>query len=529
MNAYFQIVNDDFGTKLKLFPPTDGGRATIDVQLVMDYLNYHKISFQAKDLSPLTAPIKETTVISLNGIRSMPVPEDLRIDILDGNMKAVCQFVPPSNDGTRLSKRDILDAITQKKIVFGIDESVIDAYIESPRYLEEFVVAMGQEPRHGTDARIEYFFNTDLKARPTLNEDGSVDFFNLNIINHCESGELLARLYPEDRGDDGSDVMGSHIKPRSVKHDILRFGKNIRLSEDKLELYAIESGHVSLIEGRVFVSNLMEVENVDTSTGNIEYDGNVQVNGNVCSNFKIMATGNVEVRGVVEGAIIEAGGNITIAKGMNGMSKGILRSKGNVIAKFLENASVEVNGYVEAGSIMHCNVMAGTEVHVNGRKGFISGGHVSATTLIEVKTLGSEMGTDTVVEVGVSPVVKKRHKELSDQVIADTKIIERAVPILEAARDKYLAGRELSESQIENVRELAEVIKSKRVTLAQAQEELYELDMLLSDEKPAQVVVQKIVYSGTKIIISDVSKIIKESMQYCRFIRYKGDVKMVGM
>ena len=103
------------------------------------------------------------------------------------------------------------------------------------------------------------------------------------------------------------------------------------------------------------------------------------------------------------------------------------------------------------------------------------------------------------------------------------------MPILEAARDKYLAGRELSESQIENVRELAEVIKSKRVTLAQAQEELYELDMLLSDEKPAQVVVQKIVYSGTKIIISDVSKIIKESMQYCRFIRYKGDVKMVGM
>lgn len=529
MNAYYQIINEDNGTKLKFYPPTDGGKATVDVQLLMDYLNFHKIPFQAKDLAIATMGVKEETIITLNNQRSLPIPEDFRIEVPDGNMQAICWFVPPSNDGKYLTRSDILDEIKHKKIVFGVDESIVEAYVEKPRYLEGIVVATGQEPRHGTDASIEYFFNTDLKARPTLNEDGSVDFFNLNIINHCEAGELLARLHPEDRGDAGSDVYGNKISPRSVKHDVLRFNKNVRLSDDKLEIYAIESGHVTLVEGRVFVSNLMEVENVDTSTGNIEYDGNIQVNGNVCSNFKIKATGNVEVRGVVEGAEIEAGGNITIAKGMNGMSKGVLRAQGNVIAKFLENSTVESNGYVEAGSIMHCNVMAGTEVHVNGKKGFISGGHVAATSLIEVKTLGSEMGTDTVVEVGVSPVVRKRYKQLNDQIVADMKIIERAVPILEAARDKYQAGKELSESQLENVKELAEVIKSKRVTLAQAQEELFELDQLLSDEKPAQVVVQKVVYSGTKIIISDVSKIIKESIQYCRFIRFKGDVKMVSM
>ena len=154
---------------------------------------------------------------------------------------------------------------------------------------------------------------------------------------------------------------------------------------------------------------------------------------------------------------------------------------------------------------------------------------VSATTLIEVKILGSEMGTDTVVEVGISPVVKKRHKELTEQVAADLKIIERAVPILEAARDKYQAGKPLSDAQIDNIRELATVIKTKRTELKEAQEELFELDEILNEEKQAQVVVQKTVYSGTKIIISDVSKIIKESMEYCRFIRYKGDVKMVGM
>lgn len=268
---------------------------------------------------------------------------------------------------------------------------------------------------------------------------------------------------------------------------------------------------------------------MDTSTGNIEFDGDVVVNGNVCSNFSVKASGNVEVRGVVEGADIDAGGNITIARGMNGMSKGSLRAKGNIIAKFIENASAQANGYVEAGSLMHSNVMAGTEVHVNGKRGFISGGHVAATTLIEGKILGSEMGTDTVIEVGVSPVVKKRYKELVDQEANDYKIIERAVPILEAARDRYQSGKELSEAQIENVRNLAEVVKEKRVVLAQIRNEIDELEELMSDQKQAQVVVQKIIYPGTKIIISDVSKIVKDSVQYCRFIRYQGDVKMVGI
>ena len=93
-------------------------------------------------------------------------------------------------------------------------------------------------------------------------------------------------------------------------------------------------GHVSLVEGKVFVSDVYEVENVDLSTGNIDFEGSVQVKGNVSSNFVIRAGGNVIISGVVEGAYIEAGGNIIIARGMNGMTKGILKAGGNIVAKF---------------------------------------------------------------------------------------------------------------------------------------------------------------------------------------------------
>ena len=59
--------------------------------------------------------------------------------------------------------------------------------------------------------------------------------------------------------------------------------------------------------------------------------------------------------------------------------------------------------------------------------------------------------------------------------------------------------------------------------------ELEDLKALLADEKKASVVVKDTVYPGVKVAISDVSKIIKEPVKYCRFVKERGDVKMVGM
>ena len=527
MNAYFQIINDDKKTCLRLVPATDGGEE-LDNSVLLDYLNFHEISCDLSELNRALSTLSKETVIVLNDSEMLPIAGDLKLTVEEGNMRATGVMIPPSSKGAPLSYSDILAELKGRGVVYGIKEEEVRSLAEHPRYMEKVVLAEGTPARQGKDAHIEYFFNTDLKAKPTLMEDGSVDFFNLNIINHCMSGDLLARLLPADPGDDGKDLSGTVIRPRMVKRDIIRFGKNIRQTEDKLEIYATESGHVSLIDGRVFVTNLMELENVDTATGNIEFKGNVQVNGNVNSNFSIKAVGNVEVRGVVEGAVIEAGGNITIARGMNGMGKGVLKAGGNIISKFIENAKVEAEGYVQSESIIHSDVIAGTEVTVDGKHGFISGGRVSASSQVDAKILGSEMGTDTIIEVGISPLVKRHHKELSEKIEENTKVLERAVPILEAARERIQMGKTLSESQVDNIRDLVEVVRTKKAELKVWRDEYAELDLLLDNERPAQVLVGKIVYPGTRIVISNVSKLIKEPFQYCKFIRYQGDVKMVG-
>ena len=301
------------------------------------------------------------------------------------------------------------------------------------------------------------------------------------------------------------------------------------MSEDKREIYSQVDGHVTLVDNKVFVSNVMTVENVDLSTGDIEYEGNLQVNGNVCSNFRIKVQGDVEVRGVVEGAEIFAGGNVTIARGVNGMSKGHIKAGGNIIAKYIENAAIEAMGYVQADSILHSRVMAGTEIRVGGKKGFITGGYVCATNLVEVKTLGSELGANTIVEIGVSPELKQRYEYLQEQLDKDNKTIASARPVLESAKTKIRSGVKLTPEQVKHVQELSNVVTRTKKNIEAAMKELERMEELVSVGNEAQIIVQGKIYPGTKLVIADVSKVIKTEVQYCRFVKQKGDVTMIGM
>ena len=528
MNAYFQLIGEEGKTYIRLIPPTEGG-VDLEAADVIDYLNFNKIMFDLPSLNAAISNFDSEKIVHLNNDELIPVNEQLFITIDEDRMCARGRFACESNKGKQITKDDILSDLKVNGVKSGIDECAIDFYLASRMYNQEIILATGQPPVQGKNAEIEYFFNTDVHVRPTLNEDGSVDFFNLNIINHVEEGQLLARLTKEVKGTPGKDVMGNPIQPAKVNRKILKYGKNISINDAGTEIYSQCNGHVMLTGGRVFVGNVMEVENVDTATGNIVYEGNVQVNGNVCSNFSVKAKGNVEVRGVVEGAEIEAGGNITIARGMNGMGKGKIKCGGNVIAKFIENSSVEADGYVESGSIMHSDVVAGTEIHVGGKKGFISGGKVNATSLIEAKILGSDMGTNTILEIGLSAMAKKRYKEVTEQIEEIDKVLSRAVPIMEAARDRLAEGQQLSEEQLENVRNIYNLSKIKRREQEELKTEQGDLGKAMEIDKSASVKVYDTVYPGTQIVISDVSKMIKESMKHCKFIKSEGNVKMVGL
>ena len=205
----------------------------------------------------------------LNIEPGLELRESYSLKVSQDKMEAYARFYPPSVNGGRMTAEEFLRDLEIKGIKFGVLVEEIRQFMAFPQYCTDLKVAVGAPVRHGTDARIEYYFETELNTKPTLNEDGSVDFFNLNTVSHCKKGELLARRFPEDPGDLGKNIYGERMNPREVKRDALRYGKNVILSEDRQTLTADANGHVTLSDGVVSVSNVLELENVDISTGNI--------------------------------------------------------------------------------------------------------------------------------------------------------------------------------------------------------------------------------------------------------------------
>ena len=523
MNGYFQLCMNEQGTFLKLIPETDGGEP-IEIGEVAEYLEFEKIPFELTDIRDAVLSGKETT-IPLCRERKFPVNERSIIKVSADRMTAEIRFYAPSDDGIMMDRKEILGDLAYQKIVYGIQEDVIDQFLLSREYCRTFVIAVGDKIVPGKDAWIEYFFNTDLRARPTLQEDGSVDFFHLNIMNNCRKGDLLAKLHPEIPGQNGKDVYGEQMQAPAVKKAVLRFGRNIALSEDKTELTSEVNGHVTLVDDRVFVADIYEVENVDIGTGNIEYEGTVKVRGNVCANFQIKASGDIVVDGLVEGAYLEAGGNIIIGRGMNGMERGVLKAGGNVVTKFLENATVSAKGYVETESILHCHVMAGTDIQVTGKRAFITGGTVSALREISVKTLGSPMAAATTVEVGIDPNSKARAQELQKEIMELQQSLKKIDPVLTATVQKLKQGIKISPEQSSYMRILAQKSKEMHEKLDQDIKESERLKEAIEAGTDASVVVTGVVYPGTKIVISGASLMIKEAYKYCRYKKVRGDVK----
>jgi hypothetical protein len=528
MNGYFQLHVNDAGVSLELIPPFDGGEK-IRVNELREYLDMVGVRYDVMAINTALYNLEEEpVVINLGSTKLPPVDEKCFINVSNDKMSACLRMFAPSEGGGHLSKAKVLDELNREKITAGIDEAEIEKAIEERCYCTDVIIAKGTLPTAGHDAKIVYNFDTNTSARPELREDGTVDFFKLNLLHHCAKGQVLAEIIPEEKGEDGVDVYG-HVTPaRNVKKVKFSHGRNMEISEDGLKLLSQVDGNVSLVEGQVFVSDVYSVEDVDTSTGNIEYHGNVEVKGNVCENFSIKTDGDVFVKGVVEGAVIEAGGNIIIARGMHGQGKGRLRAGGNVIAKFISAAVVEADGFVEAEQIINSTITAAS-VNAEAGKGLINGGKVIAKGEVNVRNAGSPMGTATIIEVGTDSDAKRRLTELQKSVGEKSQTITKMKKVIEDTSAKIRSGVKLSPEQIKNAKMLGTTLQQTQEQVAGELKEIEKLDKLLRGSENAHIDVRGTMYQGVSISISGAAINVKNEYTYCRLIKKGADIASTNL
>lgn len=530
-NGFFQLIVKSDGTYIKLFEAEDGGQPVFYDE-INNYLLDHKIfEFDKVALGKALTSLKGISEVKICSFVPGPIDEEVKIDITDDKMKAIARFYPPSNNGRTIGRDDIINAMVRAGVKYGVDELEISNFLKDKRYCTDYVMAKATPAIQGRDAEITYHFNTDLTLKPKTNEDGSVDFHQLDMISHCTKGQLLATLTPADPGKPGIDVCGNVIRPAKVTNRVLRHGNKIYLSEDGLQMFSEVDGHVTLTDGRVFVSDIYEVPaDVDTSTGDIVYDGNVIIKGNVITGFSVKAKGDIEVNGVVEGAYLEAGGQIVLKRGMQGMNKGILKAKGNIISKFIENAEVIAGGYITTESILHSRVSAKGDITVGGKKGFVTGGEIRSGTCISVKTAGSHMGTNTLLEVGTDPRIVEEFKELEKKLATMMAEKEKLANALMLFRKKLATGGSIPEDKREYFKQLTQNNIMLETQIKEANKRYEELRMEIDSNPTSGVIkVSDTVYPGTKLVISNVIYFVREVIHHSKFVRDRVDIKVLPL
>lgn len=527
-NGFFQIViKENLGTFLRVYPPQADGES-ISINEVLDYLDKENIA--VLDLPKLSKEVAEATEIKdifLLETCGFPVNEKVILEIPDNHMYVKARFYPPSKGGSLLRAQDILYEMKQAGVRFGLITKSIEMFLKHRQYCVSYVVAKAKLPRHGHSASIEYKFDTKKDAKPTLLEDGTVDFHKLDMINHVEEGDLLAVLHKEDMGEPGKDVMGMALPAKKVERKVLKYGNNIELSEDGTEIRSKVCGHVKLEGEKVFVSNTYEVlADVDASTGDIEYDGNVTVKGSVRTGFMIRATGDINVNGVVEGAQLFAGGQIILQRGIQGMGKGVLEAKSNIIAKFIENSQVKSGGYVTAEAIMHSEVDAEGDITVDGKRGLVTGGTISSKTMVSVKVAGSNMGTITNILVGVDPTLMEECKAIGKELPEIEEEMEQQDQLYSMIGKKIKSGETLPEERIEAFKRAGNRLKELTDRKNKLEARLEECREQIKEYSAGRVKVFGVMYPGVRITIYDAIYYVREELKYCQLQKDKADVKV---
>lgn len=529
-NAYFQVVHKTNKTMLKVFPASkDGEMFSVDeVVRYLDLINFKDVDTVALHNYLNKGDFKLEFLLAKKEI----LPEDGKTitKIENQGQRAVTRFYPPSDGGRKMTRNDILSDLAQAGIVHGIQQDVIDEFLKNPEFCRDYVVAVATPPVQGHDAVVEYHFDINTTAKPKLNEDGSVDFHQLGNIKPVEVGDKLATLTPADRGKPGINVLGGALPPVKVAVKHLRFGRNITLSEDKCEIYSDVAGHVTLVDDMVMVSDVYEVPaNVDSSTGDIEYNGTVNVVGNVNTGYEIRAEGDIIVNGAVEGATLIAGGNIVLKRGMQGMNRGTLEAEGNITAKFIENSTVKCNGTLMCDAVLHSDVECNGKISILGRKGLINGGHIRSYTDIAATQLGSSMGITTSVEIMSDVDLIKRQNDIGEKVEETNAALQKMNVVLIAIKRSINEGNEITPEQ---ERYLKMAAKTKPILKKQIRDMEHEYDNLqkvIDSTQHASIKVESVVNAGVRIIIQDVTRIINDNVSRCKFVREGADVKILGL
>ncbi len=303
--------------------------------------------------------------------------------------------------------------IQQVGIRFGLDPLVLHTVARIDGADRDIVIAHGQIPERGEDAHIEYPIASrhDRMQQPEEEAFGGVDFQELKQFIEVVQETCLLEYIPETLGKVGMTVVGEEIAAEpGAGQDLLCLcgeGTMADPADSNRCLAKIDGIYVCDKFGVVSVSPLLLISgDVDYESGNIDTEYAVHITGDIKKGFSVKSRSDIHVGGVIEDARVSAWGDVVVK---NGILAGEHRVKahGNVLASYTNHREVKGHNIHIEKSIRGGLILATGSV----RASRISGCEILAAESVYCDVLGSHIGNDTSVHVGIDPQARS---ELSD-------------------------------------------------------------------------------------------------------------------
>lgn len=409
----------------------------------------------------------------------------------------------PNAELAEVTPDNVLAALQDARVV--VDDQVTQRaqqYAEALRSPDgppdgEFELAAGRPMSEAQDGRFVWADSLQKQAADWY-EDGAVDFYSLSSIATVKAGTVIGRVTPPVPATEGIDVHGQPLHPLGQCQEV-RLRDGVELGADGTTVTATAPGKVVYEHPELGISEAMEIDgDVDSATGNPDATTDVVVHGTVRDLCRVKTTKNLTVWGAVEGAEVDAGGDVAVREGIVNRGKGTVVAGGEIVAKFCDLANLRAQRDVRV-----VREVVNSQVYTEGKliapNGAVLGGRVYARRGVEVHALGGDAGVRTEIAVGLDADEARKIKEAPAKIREQQAGVEK---IRNSVGPLMAQLRRLTHEQREKATELLCRAEAIDAEIKELEQEVAALRAKDSAEDGPYVLIAGEIYRGVAISIS---------------------------
>jgi len=225
------------------------------------------------------------------------------------------------------------------------------------------------------------------------------------------------------------------------------------------------------------------------------------VNDSVGDRFAVKATENVFVRGLIQAATIEAGGNLSCGTGMAGRGRGWIQVSGSTEMVYLDEVNGVVKGDLHAGKeLINCRIVVGGDLVCRGA---IIGGELGVCGQVQVGHIGTACGTPTTLMLGLPALKTVRAQSLAKEIrVLEARVKEQTRNHQTLARGRAKGSRQQQrlEKLSTEIADIQEQLEAYRAMTAQIEDSRHGD---AADADTATLEVQEAIFPRVRLIVGD--------------------------